>query len=571
MSGQPYDSAGSFPHHLNDDSKFLSTDRRDSVRTTGSARNMSVVAPVPHPPPSLFDKPTSGRFELPPLKHSFSYHGPPSPLGPPGARVSLPGPAEEVSLDGPRKRKMHHYDSNNSAPAALESMADGDERTRPSPRLPPSMSVSQLVTPPDHSQRGTPFQSQAQVANAQTTLPNQSNFQARRPTSMLSPYEQGSSKLPSHVTKGPGIPDLLIHSASTMSRGPHIDDASPKTTQASPFMMPRRTSISPSSSFGAHGHSKQISPIMNSTSPEMRFSTTEPHRHSPTRDDGGNSGAPPNVGLGPTMPLTTAGPTNSYQMMTLQTSSGTMQVPVDIQAASKIADEKRRRNAGASARFRERRKRKEVESSAAIARLELQVKELSEDLDYYRQERDYFAEALLQTPGGDHHFPRPVTSPRLHRRSHIPSTAGSTSGESNNFDFAQDRQDGSHEGHSMRSTRAASFSNTPEPNRFSFTGTAAPSLGPLNLPSNLAGSTRPQDPRDLPDGLGATARKILDPKDGYHHHHHPSSSAPLPRIQDLPRPWMQTPPTTGPSNPFGGQQTGRHWPHEPPSPRHKTR
>jgi hypothetical protein len=104
----------------------------------------------------------------------------------------------------------------------------------------------------------------------------------------------------------------------------------------------------------------------------------------------------------------------SLQMMTLKTSEGDVRFPVDVQAASRVADEKRRRNAGASARFRERRKRKEMEASHAITRLEQQLKDVSEDAEFYRQDRDMLASILSQLPGGREHLPRP-RSPRSKR------------------------------------------------------------------------------------------------------------------------------------------------------------
>lgn len=105
---------------------------------------------------------------------------------------------------------------------------------------------------------------------------------------------------------------------------------------------------------------------------------------------------------------------NSVQMMTLKTSEGDVRFPVDVQAASRVADEKRRRNAGASARFRERRKRKEMEASQTIAKLEQQIKEKTEEADFYRQDRDILASIISQFPGGREHLPRPQ-SPRTRR------------------------------------------------------------------------------------------------------------------------------------------------------------
>ena len=109
---------------------------------------------------------------------------------------------------------------------------------------------------------------------------------------------------------------------------------------------------------------------------------------------------------------------NSYQMMTLDTENGPIQVPVDVQAASKVADEKRKRNATASHRFRQRRKEKERETSQNIAKLEQQARELEEERDFYRGERDYFRSISSRLPGQAHLMARPV-SPRQRRHASL--------------------------------------------------------------------------------------------------------------------------------------------------------
>jgi hypothetical protein len=77
-------------------------------------------------------------------------------------------------------------------------------------------------------------------------------------------------------------------------------------------------------------------------------------------------------------------------------------VPVDVHQASRLADEKRARNAGASARFRQRRKEKEKEASTTIEKmqqttrdLEGKVRELERERDFYRGERDRMRDGLL--------------------------------------------------------------------------------------------------------------------------------------------------------------------------------
>lgn len=113
-------------------------------------------------------------------------------------------------------------------------------------------------------------------------------------------------------------------------------------------------------------------------------------------------------------PVTSSMGQNTYQM-TLDTDQGPIQVPVDVQAASKVADEKRKRNATASHRFRQRRKEKERETSQNIAKLEHQLRDLVEEREYYRMERDYFRNLAKDGPGQAPITPRP-TSPRLVRQ-----------------------------------------------------------------------------------------------------------------------------------------------------------
>ncbi|KAI8938726.1 hypothetical protein NX059_004594 [Plenodomus lindquistii] len=117
---------------------------------------------------------------------------------------------------------------------------------------------------------------------------------------------------------------------------------------------------------------------------------------------------------------------SSIQLMTIKSHHGhPVQIPVDVQAASKVADEKRRRNAGASARFRARRKEKEREASMSINRLEQQVRDAVEDAEYYRRERDYFKAIVFQQPHPERHYARPP-SPRLRRISVAPSLGPSS-------------------------------------------------------------------------------------------------------------------------------------------------
>lgn len=116
---------------------------------------------------------------------------------------------------------------------------------------------------------------------------------------------------------------------------------------------------------------------------------------------------------------------SSIQIMTIKSQQGhNVQIPVDVQAASKVADEKRKRNAGASARFRARRKEKEREASTTISRLEQQIRDAVDRAEFYRSERDFFRSIVHQQSGTERHYHRPQ-SPVLRRLSSVPSHVGS--------------------------------------------------------------------------------------------------------------------------------------------------
>jgi hypothetical protein len=98
---------------------------------------------------------------------------------------------------------------------------------------------------------------------------------------------------------------------------------------------------------------------------------------------------------------------------------GTYHVPVDVHQASRLADEKRARNAGASARFRQRRKEKEKEANSNIEKLQQQtrelerkVKEVEQERDFYRVERDRFRDVVYRTPDMRHLVMQAPPSPQ---------------------------------------------------------------------------------------------------------------------------------------------------------------
>jgi len=77
------------------------------------------------------------------------------------------------------------------------------------------------------------------------------------------------------------------------------------------------------------------------------------------------------------------------QIIILETEKDSIKISIDVQVASKVADEKRKRNITVSHRFRQRRKEKKQEISKNISNLEAQIWEMIE------KEKILLAEARL--------------------------------------------------------------------------------------------------------------------------------------------------------------------------------
>ncbi|KAF1964730.1 hypothetical protein BU23DRAFT_585433 [Bimuria novae-zelandiae CBS 107.79] len=230
------------------------------------------------------------------------------------------------------------------------------------------------------------------------------------------------------------------------------------------------------------------------------------------------------------------GPTgqSSIQIMTIKSQQGHhVQIPVDVQAASKVADEKRKRNAGASARFRARRKEKEREASISIARLEQQLRDALEDRDFYRSERDYFQHIVYQQPGAERHYQR-LSSPRLRRPSVAPSNAASsnTGGGSAGSPYSAYDDD---DLQSERNVRRRTSTYHPPLGQ-----TTAPLNGTGPLPSNYPAPTFPS---------------VNAPASGMSSHRLQQQAQPLPEHQQIAgtRPQLQDPFASDP------RYEHRHW------------
>jgi hypothetical protein len=89
-----------------------------------------------------------------------------------------------------------------------------------------------------------------------------------------------------------------------------------------------------------------------------------------------------------------------HEFRTLQSLEGhDIQIPVDGPSGAGVTEERRMRNPGAAARFRARRKQKEQETLIQIESLQQQLREASENIEYYRKERDFFRSVVAQQQG----------------------------------------------------------------------------------------------------------------------------------------------------------------------------
>ncbi|RMY33107.1 hypothetical protein D0865_14551 [Hortaea werneckii] len=300
-------------------------------------------------------------------------------------------------------------------------------------------------------------------------------------------------------------------------------------------------SASPSTSYSSYSRTGPGSPGAQLNATTLYARDSGPHGIGESSDNVIGQDRRP-IGI----PISSSGGQNTYQMMTLETTSGTVQLPVDVQAASRVADEKRRRNAGASARFRQRRKEKEKEASTTIARLEQQMKELSEDADFYKRERDYMASVILQASGAERHFPRP-SSPRRRRSS--AATGGRNSMNGSTFGNAREpRAHSPDEGRNVR--RRTSLVPHPPPGTQSVVSPAGMPMHPSYAQQNYGTPIAPHPPhqqhvQSLPQTRSPLLMEGMPPPLAH-------SAVQRGQTQGLP-PLMQAPPQTGPWNPYAAE------------------
>ena len=445
---------------------------------------------------------SAGRFELPPLNRAPSssidtFSGPtPRLAGVPS--ILNPSQPEEPSQN--RRRKASDLESQSSSVPSLPPIATATQSSRPASTFTGHSPAVHYATPTERAPRRilTPRSpslhraaSLGQLNQSSGTISAQIHLFPTSPYSRTYTIEPGTSGAPPLPTPP------AINRTGYGYTAPTSTEAARRASGGTSRARGLSPSASPSTSYSSYSQLDQTSPAAQYVATSLPAMPTSQS----TARDPAMGGPLPTIAASSHfgmerqrpagIPISSSGGQSVYQMMTLETTSGTVQLPVDVQAASRVADEKRRRNAGASARFRQRRKEKEREASTTISKLEQQVKELGEDADFYRRERDIFQGILSTIPGCERHLQRPP-SPRL-RRSSILSLPGSSGTSVGGPPPTQEQIQRSPEGRNVR-RRTSTFSLPPPPPQHQFPAPPPafhPSLGPPAYGTPLAPQPAP--------------------------------------------------------------------------------
>ena len=414
-----------------------------------------------HPPLRSSPRQNSGHLtlSLPPLRHLSST--PPTPSGrrndhPLGVQSILNPQAELIE----QQRDLRHRGYQTETPSPVDTQ---HSQSLPSISRPTSVDSMQderrfqkVFQPP-----GRPSARHVLDPKSPSLHRGQNLGGLNRPTGTIdahqSPFLTASVRPSESVGSQPALP--TPPAGSRMSYFPPLATSTPTSDTLRTEV--RRTSAQflPS---GSASPMTQYSPYSQSASIASGYESHGAQGHyTPASHDARQSGPPLEIERN-MIPVAPSGQ-SSIQIMTIKSQQGhNVQIPVDVQAASKVADEKRKRNAGASARFRARRKEKEREASMSISRLEQQVREATENAEFYRSERDFFRSIVYQQPGADRHYARPQ-SPVLRRLSSAPSRAGSSMNDGGSDGSYEDYEEDSRKTDRNVRRRTSSYQPTPGP------------------------------------------------------------------------------------------------------------
>lgn len=227
---------------------------------------------------------------------------------------------------------------------------------------------------------------------------------------------------------------------SQQVRTPHSESTSPSMSSQNPSpannpyqsgLPPSTQGYFPGSSFVqgggmqfASGPGGQAS-SSSTTEPPSQYSAPPPPPPHPSSQSQGLRGRGLQVSSAPAVASSSRRTSSSepVQILTMTTPQGeTYDFAIDTSSASRLADEKRARNATASARFRQRRKERERDAGATIDKmqsqnrdLERKVRELEQERDFYRGERDRFRDVVYRTPETRHLAMQAPPSPHAAR------------------------------------------------------------------------------------------------------------------------------------------------------------
>ena len=371
--------------------------------------------PLRQPLPPIVDSP---RFAIP---HTNGHYNHPP-------RGHLTGSAESSNRNGNEASSIE-IDQKPTRPSRLQNILNptggADDRSSQRQSESPQTSVSSVSWRP--SERST--QSPSNVSSTSTNLlgSRSTGSQNGRPLMIpttkvnlpsatidvkISPFLSTEPQNYPIETGNPYPPVGHIYGYSIQQTLTPPDRRADVSSQAPPSQ-----SDSPGTSYSSYSQLSRTSPVPQHYSAATTHSSTQYGSHTTSRMPGPESTYDS---------VASAMGQSAIQLMTLDTDQGPIQVPVDVQAASKMADEKRKRNAGASARFRQRRKEKERESSQTIAKLENQVREVGEEREYYRAERDYFRQLVYSSSVQAQVVPR-MPSPRTRRLTQVGSNVSNPS------------------------------------------------------------------------------------------------------------------------------------------------
>ena len=325
---------------------------------------------------------------------------------------------ENTSTDHrPSVDQLSHAPTTNVTPGTL-----------PAPPVSQGQSMASLpnITPPHAiAHPGVPGQTSRRTLTPRTPSSSENNpvsktigFAGAMIDAKISPFMPPRDHLHARETMAPSLPPLSV--GNTMADLSHSKPPTRSPSRYSTGTVASQAPLKQERRASGGAISSQL-PASQSNSPSTTYSsysrfsntppaTTQPSSffHQPFSDP--KSASNVTRSKGSYSSLSSSAAQNPYQLMTLDTEQGPIQVPIDVQAASKVADEKRKRNATASHRFRQRRKEKERETSNNIAKLEHQIREIAEEREFYRMERDFFR-TVACNKSGQAHIARPP-SPR---------------------------------------------------------------------------------------------------------------------------------------------------------------